>query len=382
MKIRAICRFYISQLEPHFEMYITPLNIDPEKPALPISHPFIYSVYLAKLLGSFITLGEANDTWALNEGALSEQAFLDLTYLNHKDWEGLLFNALNKTKKGMAVCVFETTDSISHMFWRYLDKDHPASKKSPAKMNAQVIEDLFRKMDEMVGGIAEKIAGKSALFIMSDHGFRSFSRGVNLNSWLYKNGYLFLSDGKTESTEWFKDVDWIRTKAYALGLGGLYINQKGREAEGIVGVGAEAKALRQELLRKLQGLRDEATGTIAIKRVYDRDEIYKGPYRDNAPDLIIGYNAGFRASWEGVTGKVTDTVCEDNVKAWSGDHCIDPSCVPGVLFSSQKLNAPSPSIMDIAPTVLELFGILPPDFMDGRSLLLKSNSGRSQNKKS
>jgi predicted AlkP superfamily phosphohydrolase/phosphomutase len=268
------------------------------------------------------------------------------------------------------------------MFWRYLDKDHPASKKSPAKMNAQVIEDLFRKMDEMVGRIAEKIAGKSALFIMSDHGFKSFSRGVNLNSWLYKNGYLFLSDGKTESTEWFKDVDWIRTKAYALGLGGLYINQKGREAEGIVGVGAEAKALRQELLRKLQGLRDEATGTIAIKRVYDRDEIYKGPYRDNAPDLIIGYNAGFRASWEGVTGKVTDKIFEDNTKAWSGDHCIDPSCVPGVLFSSQKLNAPSPSIMDIAPTVLELFGILPPDFMDGRSLLLKSNSGRSQNKKS
>jgi len=131
VKVRAICRFYISQIQPHFEMYLTPLNIDPEKPALPISHPFIYSVYLAKLRGSYITLGEANDTWALNEGVLSEEAFLDLTYSNHKEWEDMLFNAINKTRKGLVTCVFETTDSIQHMFWRYLDKEHPALKTSP-----------------------------------------------------------------------------------------------------------------------------------------------------------------------------------------------------------------------------------------------------------
>ncbi len=371
MKIKAICRFYISQVRPHFEMYVTPLNIDPEKPALPISHPFIYSVYLAKLLGSFITLGEANDTWALNEGALSEQAFLELTYSNHREWEAMVVNALAKTKKGMVVCVFETTDSISHMFWRYLDKDHPALKSSRAQMSPKVIDDLFQKMDEMVGRIMKKMDEKSALFVMSDHGFKPFKRGVNLNSWLHKNGYLFLKNGKLESDEWFRDVDWERTRAYALGLGGLYINQEGREVKGIVGAGDETRALKAELSKKLNGMKDEEKGAAAISKVYDRDEIYHGPYKDNAPDLIIGYNAGYRASWDGVTGKITRAVLEDNTKAWSGDHCIDPAWVPGVLFSSRKIDTKNPSIMDIAPTVLELFGLQPPSHMDGHSLLSK-----------
>jgi len=371
MTIKAICRFYVSRIEPHFEMYITPLNIDPEKPALPISHPFIYSVYLAKLLGSFITLGEANDTWALNEGALSEKAFLELTYASHDEWEEMLFNALDKTKKGMVVCVFETTDSIQHMFWRYLDKDHPALRTCPAELGPEVIEDLFIKMDAMIGRIRIKMSPRSALFIMSDHGFKPFRRGVNLNSWLRANGYLALRDGKDQGAEWFKDVDWDRTKAYALGLGGLYLNQKDREAQGIVAPDREAKELRRELQKKLTGLRDGENGAVAITRVYDRDEIYSGPYKDNAPDLIIGYSPGYRASWEGVTGKVTERIFEDNTKAWSGDHCIDPPSVPGVLFANRSLDTEKPSIMDLAPTVLELFGLRPPASMDGRSLIFK-----------
>jgi predicted AlkP superfamily phosphohydrolase/phosphomutase len=371
MRIKAICRFYVSRIAPHFEMYITPLNIDPEKPALPISHPFIYSVYLAKLLGSFITLGEANDTWALNEGALSEKAFLELTYANHDEWEEMLFNALDKTKKGMVVCVFETTDSIQHMFWRYLDKDHPALRTSPAELGPEVIEDLFVKMDAMIGRIRKKMSPRGALFIMSDHGFKPFRRGVNLNSWLRANGYLALRDGKGQGGEWFKDVDWNRTKAYALGLGGLYLNQKDREAQGIVAPDGEAKELRRELQKKLTGLRDGENGAVAITRVYDRDEIYSGPYKDNAPDLIIGYSPGYRASWEGVTGKITERIIEDNTKAWSGDHCIDPPSVPGVLFTNRSLDTEKPSIMDLAPTVLELFGLRPPASMDGRSLIFK-----------
>jgi predicted AlkP superfamily phosphohydrolase/phosphomutase len=369
VKIRAICKFYVSSLAPHFEMYVTPLNIDPGKPALPISHPFIYSIYLSKLLGNFITLGEANDTWALNEGALSEKAFLELTYSNHKEWEGMLFNALDKTRRGMVVCVFETTDSISHMFWRYLDKDHPALKKGPATLSDKVLEDLFVKMDEMIGRVRAKMSPRGALFIMSDHGFKPFRRGVNVNSWLYRNGYLALKDGAARSGEWFKGVDWARTKAYALGLGGIYVNQKGREAQGTVTPGAEANALRSELAAKLTGLKDDASGTTAVNTIYDKDAIYSGPYKDNAPDLIVGYNAGYRASWDGVTGIVTGAVFEDNTKAWGGDHCIDPPCVPGVLFSNLKLASPAPSIMDLAPTVLELFGLGAPAHMDGRSLL-------------
>jgi predicted AlkP superfamily phosphohydrolase/phosphomutase len=369
VRIRAIGRFYVSQIEPHFGMYVTPLNIDPAKPALPISHPFIYSVYLANLLGSFITLGEANDTWALNEGALSERAFLELTYSNHAEWEAMFSNALAKTKKGLAVCVFETTDSIQHMFWRYLDRDHPALRVGPAGMSEAVIEELYVRMDGMIGRIREKMARKSALFVMSDHGFRPFKRGVNLNSWLLRNGYLHLKDGASGEAEWFKDVDWTRTHAYALGLGGVYLNLKGREAQGIVEPGKDAAALRAELVRKLTGLEDPEKKAEAIARVYEGPAIYTGPFRDNAPDLIIGYNPGWRASWDGVTGKSAGPVFEDNTKAWSGDHCIDPPSVPGVLFSDLKLAAGSPSIMDLAPTVLDLFGLLAPAAMDGRSLL-------------
>ncbi len=371
MKIKAICRFRVTQIEPHFEMYVTPLNIDPEKPALPISHPFVYAVYLAKLLGPFITLGEANDTWALNEGVLDEPAFLELTYDNHAEWEGMLFNALEKTKRGAVVIVFETTDSIQHMFLRYLDKAHPALKACRSEMSAKVIEDLYVKMDGLVGRVRETLGARDALFVMSDHGFKSFRYGVNLNSWLLKNGYLALRDGKAASGEWFKDVDWDRSRAYGLGLGGLYLNLKGREAKGIVSPGAEARALKDELMAKLAGLKDDRNGAVAINRAYDRDAIYSGPYRDNAPDLIIGYNEGYRASWDSVTGIVDDRIFTDNTKAWSGDHCIDPACVPGVLFSSLKLRSDSPSIMDVAPTVLELFGVEAPKHMDGRSLLPK-----------
>jgi predicted AlkP superfamily phosphohydrolase/phosphomutase len=369
MKVKAICRFYITQIHPQFEMYITPLNIDPEKPALPISHPFIYSVYLSKLLGSFITLGEANDTWALNEGVLSEQAFLELTYSNHQEWENMLFNAIDKTKKGAVTCVFETTDSIQHMFFRYLDKEHPALKTGQARMSAKVIEDLYLKMDDLVGRVREKLDDKSILIVMSDHGFKSFRRGINLNSWLYLKGYLALKEGKRESEEWFKDVDWEKTKAYALGLGGLYINLKGREAKGIVNPGEVTKALKVELIKKISGLKDEEKARIGINHVFDRDEIYKGPYKENAPDLIIGYSEGYRASWDGVTGKVNHIVFEDNIKAWSGDHCIDPNVVPGVFFCNRKIKAKTPNIWDIAPTVLELFGIQVPGHMDGHSLV-------------
>ncbi len=373
MKIRAICRFFISEIEPHFKMYLSPLNIDPEKPALPISHPFIYSIYLAKLLGRFTTLGEADDTWALNEGILSEDSFIRLTYDAHEETEKILFNAIDKNRKGVIACWFQTTDSIQHMFFRYLNKNHPRLSKGRAQKSDKVIEELYIKMDELVGKILKKLRKNTSLIIMSDHGFKSFSRGFNLNSWLLLNGYLFLKDGKKEGGEWFKDVDWNKTKAYGLGLGGIYINQKGREAQGIVEKGKSTEDLKAELKQKLTGVIDEATGRAAINRLYDRDEIPPGPYKENCPDLIVGYNEGYRVSWDSVTGKVGFTAFEDNSKAWSGDHCIDPQLVPGVFFCNHKVNSQSPSIVDIAPTALELFGLKVPGHMDGQPLIDREN---------
>lgn len=369
LKIRGIGRFYISQIKPHFEMYLTPLSIDPEKPALPISSPFVYAVYLGKLLGSYVTLGEANDTWALNEGVLNEQAFLELAALNHQESEAMLFNALQKTKRGVVAAWFEATDSIQHMFFRYLDPVHPALKSGEARMTAQVIEDLYKRMDALVGRVMARMDERSLLIVMSDHGLKSFRRGINLNSWLHNNGYLHFKAGKTHSGEWFQDVDWTKSRAYGLGLGGIYINQKGRESQGTVNEGQEKESLKTELIQKLSGLRDEATGETSINKVFDRDELSPGPYKDNCPDLIVGYNEGYRASWASVTGRADGAVFEDNTKAWSGDHCIDPRIVPGILFCNTMINTKTPHIVDIAPTVLNLFGLDIPTHMDGKPLI-------------
>jgi predicted AlkP superfamily phosphohydrolase/phosphomutase len=215
----------------------------------------------------------------------------------------------------------------------------------------------------------KELGPKDALFVISDHGFQSFRRGVNLNTWLMQQGLLHLKDGATLSGDWFDNVDWSRTQAYAFGLAGLYINQKGREAQGIVAAGDETRAVKQRIAAALCGYKDEERGEVAINEVFDSEQIHSsGPYRDNGPDLIVGYNRGYRASWEGAVGRVTEAVLTDNTKSWSGDHCIDPRLVPGVLFSNWPIAAEQPGIADLAPTILRLFGVDVPDHMTGKPL--------------
>jgi predicted AlkP superfamily phosphohydrolase/phosphomutase len=363
---RGICKFYLKEVSPEVEVYVTPVNIDPGRPDLPIAHPVTYSIYLAKLFGPYATLGLAEDTWALNEKVLDDDAFLAQCYSNHYDREQMLFDALEKTKQGLCACVFDTTDRVQHMFWRYLEEDHPAAREVPRDQRPQVIPDLYCRMDDLVGRVMEQIDSDTLLLVVSDHGFKSFARCVNINAWLHQNGYLALKPEKTESGDWFEDVDWSRTRAYTMGLNGLYLNLKGREREGIVQAGKEAEALKQELRAKLDGLTDPSSGNAGITNVFDCDATYAGPYVDNAPDLIVGYAAGFRASWDSVMGKVTTQIFEDNLKAWSGDHCIDPRLVPGVLFSNRKIADEKPAIVDVAPTMLKLFGVALPGNLDGK----------------
>jgi predicted AlkP superfamily phosphohydrolase/phosphomutase len=361
---RGIVRFLLTSIEPDVSVYVTPVEIDPESPALPISHPSYYAVYLAKLFGSFATLGMAEDTWALNEGAIDEDAFLKQSKLIQDERETMFFSALERSRRGVVACVFDTTDRVQHMFYRYTDPLRELPEKS---RHATVIEDLYRDMDRVVGRALNYVDKDTAFFVLSDHGFCSFRRGVNLNAWLHQNGYLALRDSMTESGEYFEGIDWQRTRAYTFGLGGLYLNLRGRETAGIV-PREEAVALKVELIQKLIGLRDE-TGEIAIQNVYDANAIYRGPYLDAAPDLLPGYAPGYRASWSAAVGKVSASVFEDNDKCWSGDHCVDPAAVPGVLFANRKFTAKNPGIEDLAPTVLELFGIAPPKWMEGRAIM-------------
>ena len=362
----GISRFYLKEISPEVEVYITPVNIDPGRPDLPISHPVTYSIYLEKMFGPYATLGLAEDTWALNEKVLDDQAFLAQCYANHQDRERMLFDALEKTQRGLCACVFDTTDRVQHMFWRYLDENHPASREVPRAQRPTVIQDLYARMDELIGRVMKQTDDQTLLMIVSDHGFKSFARCVNLNAWLHQAGYLALKPGKTESGDWFDAVDWSRTRAYTMGLNGLYLNLKGREREGIVEPGVEAESLKDELRRRLNGLVDPASGRVGITGVFDCEAVYAGPYVDNAPDLIVGYADGYRASWDSVMGKVTSQIFEDNLKAWSGDHCVDPRLVPGVLFCNHKISDEKPDIVDVAPTVLKLFGLDLPGYLDGK----------------
>ncbi len=369
LKIQGICRFYLNCISPDFELYVSPINIDPEKPALPISHPFVYSVYLSKLIGPFSTLGLAEDTWALNEGVINEEAFLKQAQLLFEEREKMLFNALERTPEGLCVCVFDTPDRIQHMFFRCLDKDHPANRGKETEKYKNVIEDLYIRMDSLVGSVLEKADDKTVVMVMSDHGFTHFKRGVNLNTWLFQNGYLKLKDGKSVSGDWFKDVDWEKTRAFSLGLTGIFINRKGRESCGIVEEGEELRNLKKELITRLRGLVDEDVKEVAIRDVVDTESAFTGPYTYDAVDLLIGYNAGYRSSWASATGRVTETVFEDNTKHWSGDHSVHPNIVPGIFFANRKINTKAPDIKDISATVLGLFGVEIPSHMKGRPLM-------------
>ncbi len=377
VKVKGIVRVYINSISPEFELYVTPINLDPSSPAMPISYPSMFSQYLAKLQGPYATLGLAEDTWALNERMIDEQAFLEQTWLINDEREAMFMNSLSKNRDGVTVCVFDATDRIQHMFMRYLDPDNPSNEGKDTDKHAGAIEDLYVRMDGLLERTMEHVDENTLLLVISDHGFKQFKRGVNLNTWFLENGYMSVKGGEPAGAsaigEYLDNVDWSKTRAYQLGLSGIYLNRKGRESQGVLSKD-EYAAVKREIKEKLTGMKDTETGTTAITSVYDTTEMMSGPYAANAPDLLIGYNVGYRTSWDGAVGKASASVIEDNVKSWSGDHCIDYKLVPGVLFSNRKVEAEKPGLIDIGPSLLELFGVKVPRYMQGRSIFRRAGA--------
>jgi predicted AlkP superfamily phosphohydrolase/phosphomutase len=372
VKVHGIARFYLSSVEPEVELYMTPIHIDPENPAMPISHPQIYSVYLAKMQGAFATLGLAEDTWALNERVIDERAFFEQSMSIYEERERMFVDALAQTKKGLLTTVFDTTDRVQHMFYRYLDPTHPANAGKDTEEWADAIPRVYERVDALLGRIWREIERPDTVFmVISDHGFTNFRRGVNLNTWLRENGYLALKPGHETSGDWFEHVDWSRTRAFSLGLTGMFINRKGREQSGVVSEGEDYRALVAELSQKLEALVDPQTGLRAIRKVRATCETFDGPYRLDAPDLLIGYEGGYRNSWECATGAVTASVFSDNTRSWSGDHCVDPDIVPGVFFCNRRITTERPRLLDIPLSIVELFGQKRPRYMQGDMIFAK-----------
>jgi len=367
----GIARFYVQEWDgENVGVYVTPINIDPDKPAMPISHPFVYSIYLAKKQGPYATLGLAEDTWALNERVIDEDAFLKQVWAICEERKKMLWDVIDKTKRGFVTVVFDTTDRICHMFYRYLDPDHPANEGKDTEKHKHVIRDLYARMDGLLGEVRKKLGNdkNTILAVISDHGFCNFTRGVNLNTWLKEEGYLVLKEGQETSGDWFAQVDWAKTRAFTLGLTGLFINRKGREAKGIVEKGSEMDALCEEIKEKLEKLVDPKTGKTIVREAFITPQIHSGPYADMAPELLVGYERGYRHSWDCATGAVSTEIFTDNKKSWSGDHCVDPRLVPGVFWCNREINTDDPNLVDLAPTVLNRFGVPVPSYLQGRDL--------------
>jgi predicted AlkP superfamily phosphohydrolase/phosphomutase len=367
--VKGIVRFYLASVEP-LELYQSPVNFDPRSPAFPISYPSGYAKELSKELGMYHTIGQAEDTWSLNEGRVSDETFLQQCERVIQEREAMLKYELARFENGLLVISFDTPDRIQHMFWRYYDPEQPLYDAEQAKKYQNVFPRLYQTMDRILGDAMASISEDTTLIVLSDHGFSNFRTAVHTNAWLKEQGYLvFKPTAKTgEMSEFFDGVDWSKSKAYAAGLSGIFVNLQGRERNGSVSP-SELRAVQDEISRKLLGWVDPKTSTPIVHKVYRMDEVYEGPYTDRAPDLMVAFEEGYRSSWQTALGSTPTVLMEPNAKRWSGDHCVEPSFVPGVFLSNRKINTETPRIIDIAPTILKLFGIEPPETVDGKSLL-------------
>jgi predicted AlkP superfamily phosphohydrolase/phosphomutase len=383
VKARGIARFHLVSYEP-FRLYLSAVNLDPRDPPFPVSHPKEYARAVASRFGLFKTLGWDIDTWALNEERIDEAIFLEdvdsTTVAQERYGAGLL----GEKDDRLFVNVFQFTDRVAHMFWRTLESDHPAYDSIVAEKYRNVIRDSYVQMDGIVGEAVKSLGPEDVLLVCSDHGFASWKWSVNYNTWLAREGFLTLEGKGGEKQKRLEDlfgqgqfwpnVNWKKTKAYSLGLGNIYINLKGREAEGTVEPGAEYERIRNEIIAKLLAFTDPANGRHPVRRVFKREEIYRGYDENLIPDLFVANDNGYRVSWQTSLGGFPPELIEPNPKKWSGDHCsLDPEIVKGVFFASVPMTpGPAPTITDLCPTILALLDVPVPGDLDGKVIPVAS----------
>jgi predicted AlkP superfamily phosphohydrolase/phosphomutase len=366
----GIVRFYLVRLDPTFELYASPINFDPLEPVFPISFPPEYAGKLAESMGTYYTAGMIEDHNSFNNGRLDEAAFLDQCQQVWDERQRMMLLELERFKEGLFYCLYDTPDRVQHMFWRFREPNHPANREHRAAPEyREVIEEHYRIADAVVGRALEYVDDRTLLMVLSDHGFKSFQRGVNLNTWLHGQGLLAMKNGLRpgpDTADLLQFVDWSHTKAYAIGLTGIYLNLQGRERDGIVRA-EDVDKLKRSIATKLSGLPDPARGATAIHGAVIREEVYRGPYLQEAPDLLVNYAPGYRTSWSTAMGGIAKDEFEDNTRRWSGDHIVDPAVVPGVLWMNHPFRRDA-RLLDLAPTILEALGAEPTPEMEGKSL--------------
>ena len=378
VRIHGMTQMLLMNADSELQLYISPVNWKPDDPPAPISHPDSFAGDLFERVGYYRTLGWAEATWPLNEGRMDEQTFMDDLYRAFDDRAQVILNRVDARNWDVLVGVIESTDRVQHMMWRLIDPKHPMYDAALAARFGDAIERVYRRADDFVGEVLKRLDPGTPVLIVSDHGFHSWRKAVNLNTWLVQQGYMAVQgqqpgekklDDLFGGGEFWENVDWSRTRAYAMGIGQIYFNLRGREARGIVSPGAEASQLADELSARLLTMKDPEDGSPIIRAVYKRDDIYSGEYLHNASELQVGMEEGYRVSWQTTLGGSPPGIVYDNMKKWSADHGgYDFATTAGVLITNRRLASPTPSIMDIAPTVLKYFGVAIPGDVDGKAL--------------
>ena len=361
--ISGIVRFYLQEVGPNFRLYTSPINTDPSGSALVVTEPQEFIEKISKKLGLFYTTGFQEDHKALSNKVFTDAEFAFQAGMVLDERLSLLEYSMDNYEDGLLFFYFSSTDLQGHMFWWDSDEKHPVRSAGDAKAYFEHLKGVYRKMDVVIGDIIKRYGADATIIAMSDHGFANFKRQFNLNGWLRENGYV----QPASSTSIMADVDWYGTRAYGLGINGLYVNLRGRERDGIVDSGQEREELIVELKGKLEAVRD-SNGRRVIRKVHRTDKAYTGPATALAPDLIVGYSRDYRASWSTCLGDMGEEVLSDNDSAWSADHCADVSEVPGVVFSNRPIAADGPALVDMGPTVLEEFGLQVPSSMTGKNI--------------
>ena len=379
VRLHGMVQIYLVRADKELQVYVSPINWRPDKPPVPISSPASFSAELTDRLGFYRTLGWAEATWPLNEDRIDEKTFMDDLFRAFDDRAQVILQRIDARKWDLLVGVSESTDRVQHMMWRFIDRTHPMYNEADAAKYGDAIERVYRRADKFVGDVLERIEPGTQVMVLSDHGFHSFRQAVNVNTWLVNNGFLAIRGQRSASKtldnlflgggQFWENVDWSRTKAYAMGLGQIFINLKGREGQGAVDP-SEYKAVVDDLSSKLMTMTDPRNGAPIVSNVYKRDDIYSGEFVTNAPDLQVGMRDGYRVSWQTTLGgSPPGDIVYPNMRKWSGDHCgFDYQTIPGLLITNRKLTVNDPRIVDIGPTVLKYFGVAVPARMDGKPL--------------
>ncbi len=377
VRVHGMAQLYLIGAGPELQLYISPVNWRPDNPPAPMSSPASFSGDIYERVGPYRTLGWAEATWPLNEDRIDEKTFMDDLYRAFDDRAQVILQRIDAKQWDLLVGVIESTDRVQHMMWRLMDPAHPMYDKGLAAKFGDAIERVYRRCDDFVGDVVSRVDAGTPILIVSDHGFHSFRQSVNLNTWLVQEGFMAIQ-GQQPGEKTLKDlfgggtfwenVDWTRTKAYAMGLGQIYLNLQGREGHGFVAP-ADSKSVQDDLAARLLTMTDPNTGARMVDAVYKRDDIYKGPFLNNASELQIGLADGYRVSWQSTLGGSPPGLVYPNMKKWSGDHgSYDYKQTSGTLISSRPLTGEPLDIMDIAPTVLKYFGLPIPSDVDGKAI--------------